>query len=395
MNTLSVPAFPPPRVPTHPVLSFRSLFATSQAPAIRALSEIEPHKWFTSGRVALATALSLLRVQAGDGVLLPAYNCRAMVDAVRWTGAEPVLYKSKVDLAVDVDDVAAKIDARTRALVVVHFFGFPQRAMLRLRSFCDERGIALIEDCAHCFFGSLDGQPIGTFGDYAIASPMKFFPLYDGGFLASARHSLGAVKLRRGSFVFQIKALLNNVERSFAYSRLRPINWLMALPLYAKDRFWSFAKRLDAPFATDAHGPDASGDAYAFDAAWVDVEMSGISKALCSRISVPQLIERRRSHYAALLRAFENQHGCRPFFPDLPDGVVPYVFPLLVDDPERVFPRLKARGVPLFRWEDVRHDVCETSSVYSRSLFQLPCHQELSAREVDWVIAEVKRALES
>jgi dTDP-4-amino-4,6-dideoxygalactose transaminase len=252
----------------------------------------------------------------------------------------------------------------------------------------------LIEDCAHSFFGSFEGQPLGTLGDYAIASPTKFFPLYDGGLLASARHPLVGVKLRAGSFMFQVKALLNNVERSFTYSRLRPLNWLMALPIYAKDRLWSFAKRLDAPLATGAHGLEASGDVYAFDGAWVDVRMSAVSHALCRWTRVARLVERRRRHYATLLSAFENQRGCRPLFPVLPEGVVPYVFPLLVDDPERVFPRVKARGVPLFRWEDVRHGVCDTSSVYSRSLFQLPCHQELSAREVDWLIAEVKRALE-
>jgi dTDP-4-amino-4,6-dideoxygalactose transaminase len=292
------------------------------------------------------------------------------------------------------EDVASKVDSSTKALVVVHFFGFPQRATLRLRSLCDERGIALIEDCALCFFGSFEGQPIGTFGDYAIASPAKFFPLYDGGLLASARHSLTEVTLRAGSSIFQIKALLNNVERSFMYSRLRPLNWLLALPLYAKDRLWSFAKDLDAPLATGAHGLESSGDAYAFDAAWVDVRMSAVSKALCRWTRVSRLVDRRRRHYLALLRAFVGLPGCRPLFSSLPGGVVPYVFPLLVDDPERVFPRVKVRGVPLFRWEDVRHGVCETSSVYSRSLFQLPCHQELSAHEVEWLIAEVKRALE-
>jgi dTDP-4-amino-4,6-dideoxygalactose transaminase len=344
--------------------------------------------------MALAAALALLRAKAGDTVLLPAYNCRAMVEAVHSTGAEAVLYRSNPDLSVDLDDVATKIGAHTKALVVVHFFGFPQSALSRLRALCDQRGIALIEDCAHCFFGSFDGQPIGSIGDYAIASPAKFFPLYDGGLLASARHPLSGVKLRAGSFMFQTKALLNNVERSFTYSRLRPLNWLMALPLYAKDRLWSFAKRLDKPFATDAHGPDASGDVYAFDAAWADVRMSAVSNALCRWTQVSRLVERRRRHYALLLRAFERQRGCRPLFADLPEGVVPYVFPLLVDDPERVFPRVKTRGVPLFRWEDVRHGVCDTSSVYSHGLFQLPCHQELSAHEVDWLIAEMKRALE-
>jgi len=157
---------------------------------------------------------------------------------------------------------------------------------------------------------------------------------------------------------------------------------------------WSLAKRVEAPFATDGLGPDASGDAYALDPAWVDVEMSAVSVALCRWTRIPRLVERRRRHFMALLRAFESEPGCRPLYAELGDGVVPYVFPLLVENAERVFPRLKMRGVPLFRWEDVRHGVCETSTLYSQSLFQLPCHQELSAHELDWLISEVRRALE-
>jgi hypothetical protein len=78
----------------------------------------------------------------------------------------------------------------------------------------------------------------------------------------------------------------------------------------------------------------------------------------------------------------------------LPDEVVPYVFPLLVDNPDRSFLRLKMRGVPLFRWEDVDESACSTSAHYSRHLYQLPCHQELSAADLEWLIAEVKLALE-
>jgi perosamine synthetase len=342
----------------------------------------------------LAMALSLSKIGRGAKVLLPAYNCRSMVDAVHSTGAMPVLYKSRPDLAVDLDDLSKKIDAETRCLIVVHFFGFFQPQLAQLRVLCDELGIVLIEDCAHCFFGEHEGQQIGSVGDYAIASPTKFFPVYDGGLLVSAKHSLDDVPIRRGGAAFQIKAFLNNIERSFAYSRLRPLNWLMALPLYAKDRLWSLAKNLDTPYATDTYGTDASGDSFAFDAAWLGVKMSAVSNALLHWTRIPRLVERRRQHFETLLRAFAGHEGCRPLFDELPPGVVPYVFPLIVDDAVRVFPKLKVRGVPLFRWEDVRHGVCDTSTLYSRCLFQLPCHQELTQRELEWLIAEVKRALE-
>jgi hypothetical protein len=122
--------------------------------------------------------------------------------------------------------------------------------------------------------------------------------------------------------------------------------------------------------------------------------MSATSRTLMRCTSVSRLIAKRRANYAKLLAAFTGHPGCRPLRGALPDDVVPYVFPLLVDTPDRSFPRLKMRGVPLFRWEDVDASVCPVSAHYSRHLYQLPCHQELSTADLDWLIAEVKLALE-
>ena len=86
--------------------------------------------------------------------------------------------------------------------------------------------------------------------------------------------------------------------------------------------------------------------------------------------------------------------NARRFFQSSADTVVPYAFPLIVHDWQRVFTRLKTRGVPLFRWEDVDRSICAVSTEYSDNLFQLPCHQELSNAEIDWVIAEVEDAID-
>jgi dTDP-4-amino-4,6-dideoxygalactose transaminase len=304
-----------------------------------------------------------------------------------------VLYKSHADLTPDLNDIAAKLTSNVRCLLVVHYFGFPQN-LRQLRALCDARGISLIEDCAHCFFGEFEGKPIGSYGDYAITSPMKFFPIYDGGLLVSAKHSLAGLRLRSGSVPFQFKALVNNLERSFGYARLRPFNWLMAPALFLKDRLWSLAKSLRTPLAREGFGPNTSDGSYAFDPTWIDVKMSTASAALLSATSVSRLVARRRRHYEALLAAFTGRSDCRPLYPDLGGTVVPYVFPLIVDNPRRSFPRLKMRGVPLFRWEDIDYSVCEKSRFYSQHLYQLPCHQELSDDELSWLITEVKLALE-
>src|SRR5690606_10972504 len=137
----------------------------------------------------------------------------------------------------DLDDVDSKISTATRFLIVVHYFGFSQD-LPTIRALCDRKGIAMIEDCAHAYFGKRDGWTVGSVGDFAIASPMKFFPVYDGGLLISAHRELDSVVLRSGGLGFELKAALSAIERAFGYARLKPFNWLAAPLILLKDSLW-------------------------------------------------------------------------------------------------------------------------------------------------------------
>ncbi|MBK9574239.1 MAG: DegT/DnrJ/EryC1/StrS family aminotransferase [Rhodoferax sp.] len=53
----------------------------------------------------------------------------------------------------------------------------------------------MIEDCAHCFFGQAGERPIGAWGDFATASLTKFFPVPEGGLLASSSRPLPGLAL--------------------------------------------------------------------------------------------------------------------------------------------------------------------------------------------------------
>ena len=76
------------------------------------------------------------------------------------------------------------ISPRTKAIVVVHYAGFPAR-LRELRAIADQHGVALIEDAAHCLGASYGGQGIGTIGDYGIFSlqAIKHMTTIDGGVL--------------------------------------------------------------------------------------------------------------------------------------------------------------------------------------------------------------------
>lgn len=384
--------YPSRRVPANPVLSF-NFCRGGNSGSIFSIMDAGNSIWLTSGRDAIAIALKQIGVDPDcHRVLLPAYNCRSMVEAVEWSGAEPLLYRLSPDLSLDLDDVRSKIQGGVKAIIVVHYFGFPQK-LGELRKVCDDSGVQLIEDCAHAFYGVFDGAPPGAVGDYAIASLMKFFPIYDGGSLVSKRHALSDSSLVSGGLRFELKALFNIFERAIHYSRLRPFDRLFSPLFRFKDFVWRRIKEENETWETASSGPTAADYGGGFDPLWLNVRISWISKFILHRSSVTRCTEGRRENFQFLSQAFDNVPGCRALFRDLPDGVVPYVFPLYVDDPDRVFPLLKMQGVPLFRWEDIQAGVCDTSSLYSLHLFQIPCHEDIRVEELRWIRDTVINAL--
>jgi dTDP-4-amino-4,6-dideoxygalactose transaminase len=108
----------------------------------------------------------------GDEAIVPSFTFVATPNAVRYTGATPVLcdVRSPLDPQIDPADVERRIGPRTRAVVAVHFWGYPA-ATARLRELCDERDLVLIEDAAEAIGAELDtGGMAGTAGELGCLS---------------------------------------------------------------------------------------------------------------------------------------------------------------------------------------------------------------------------------
>lgn len=119
----------------------------------------------SSGTAALAVALVALGVRPGDEVVLPAYGCSALGEAVRFAGASAVLADIGDDLSVAPEDAFRRLSPRTRAVVVVHPFGFP----VDVRPFL-ELGAPVVEDCAQALGAVRDGNPAGSMGTVTVCS---------------------------------------------------------------------------------------------------------------------------------------------------------------------------------------------------------------------------------
>jgi dTDP-4-amino-4,6-dideoxygalactose transaminase len=127
----------------------------------------------SSCTAALHLAYLAAGVGPGDEVIVPAMTFAATASAVVYCGATPVFAEitGPHDLALDPEDVAAKITPKTKAVTVVHFAGYPA-AVRELRALCDAHGLALIEDVAHAPHAEVDGRALGTFG---LAGAFSFF----------------------------------------------------------------------------------------------------------------------------------------------------------------------------------------------------------------------------
>ena len=127
----------------------------------------------SSGTAALHLACLAAGLGPGDEVIVPAFTFVASAAAVRYVGATPVLCDvcSPREFNLDPADVARRITPRTKAVIAVHFCGYPARVQ-ELRTLCDERGLVLIEDCAQAIGATVDGdgRQVGTVGQLGAFS---------------------------------------------------------------------------------------------------------------------------------------------------------------------------------------------------------------------------------
>lgn len=144
-----------------------------------------------SGLAALRLALHAVGVGEGSEVIVPAYSCIALLNAVLALGATPVLADVETDRwTLDPGSAAARRTRRTAAIVAVHLFGMPARL-----GQLGELGLPIIEDCAHGIGGRVEGKPFGgaTFASIASFYATKLIAGGEGGVVASNNEELLSV----------------------------------------------------------------------------------------------------------------------------------------------------------------------------------------------------------
>jgi perosamine synthetase len=124
----------------------------------------------SNGTAALHLALAVAGIGPGDEVILPSLTFVATATAVCYLGASPVLADSdRAHWCIDPGDAASRISPRTRALVAVDLYGHPAD-MDALADTAAEHGLVLVEDAAEALGAVYRERPAGGLGLLGVLS---------------------------------------------------------------------------------------------------------------------------------------------------------------------------------------------------------------------------------
>ena len=334
-------------------------------------------------RNAIFHSLNMLGVAPGDSVLLPAFHCSTLVEPMRQYGVAVRFYNIRRDLTPDIEDIEKKIDRRTRALLAIHYFGFPQ-PIEKLSELCRSYNLRLIEDCAHVLTGHVNGMALGSWGDVAVYSWRKFLPLYDGGQLVVNNPSLPCViSLESPGGLLSLKVLKNLLEKLFDDSSLKAVQILagaLKKPSSLVREAMAVSGQTEQVLAVDNRSPD-------FDLSTVNIAMSWFSKYILKNLDALRIANTRRANYLCLEKMLRLVSGITPLHARLPQDVVPWVFPVVVPAHKNFHVTLRERGVEAFTWGGVIHpalplDEFPDARFLYEHLVLLPIQQSLGPQEL-------------
>jgi perosamine synthetase len=154
-----------------------------------------------NGTTALHLALVALGIQPGDEVIVPTLTYIASANSVRYCDAVPVLVDSEPQtLNMDPAKVAAAITPKTRAIMPVHLYGHPVD-MDPLLDLARKHDLFIVEDAAEAIGARYKGKRIGGHGNCATFSFFgnKIITTGEGGMVTTDDDELAAkLRLYRG-----------------------------------------------------------------------------------------------------------------------------------------------------------------------------------------------------
>ncbi len=330
---------------------------------------------------------ALLETNPSLSVLVPDYYSGNEIMAIQAAGARIHYCPVGPDMQWD----PAEVDRLCRVhnpdlLYVIHYVGWPQ-PMTELTDLCRRREMLLVEDCALSLLSEdADGRALGSFGQWSVFCLYKTLPLPNGALLVQndwRLESLERLKLRPAG-----SASVLGRTAELLVQRIRGrVNGVGAALQAVKRGMGRAAGALDVERAN-------VGD-IGFNLDEVDLAMSPMSERLLDRLDFDEIVRRRVENYRQLLEQLDPE--VIPVFPELPAGVCPLFFPIIVPDKAAAADALRARGVDALEfWNDAvgpGDEMSPSARFFRRHVLELPIHQDLSPRHIAHVARQVSKLM--
>ena len=182
---------------------------------------------FWKGRVALYALLKSFGISKDDEVILPAFTCVVVPNAILYCDAKPVYVDiNPQTLNCDPEEIRKKITPKTKLIIAQNTFGLSSDldAIMRI---ANEYHIVVIEDCTHGIGGYYRGIKNGTIADAAFFSSQWNKPFSTGiGGMAYVRDQPIAEKMN----VFESNAIDPSFMERFQLSMLLKVRAIMKAP---------------------------------------------------------------------------------------------------------------------------------------------------------------------
>lgn len=327
--------------------------------------------------------------QGRDEVLVPAFHCPSGITPLIEAGLRPVYYRIRTDLSIDVEDLLTKVGRRTRAVVVIHFFGFETdlQPFQSLRS----HGVSLVEDWSHSFLHVAPLRLPRPQGDYQVFSFWKLAPCGVGGGLrrltkpSGQGWSRGRTSWREGAVRFK-----RELEEVLAHS---PHRSGAAIFSTLERMRLALRSRPAEPSATAGNAQPLLGeDHYAFDRALAAAAMPNWAKRRLFCTDLADVATKRRDHFATYARLLPQNNDFRLLRKDLTGDVCPWVFPVLLKNRDQIDRQWRAAGVPLHTFgiwlhssleQDTDKATRDDAALLASELLCLSIHQGLEMCHIE------------
>lgn len=362
-----------------------------------------PNLTYFRGRVALYAILRALGVGKSDEVIVPAYTCLAVPEAVLALGARPV-YADLVPQAVTMDPNHCRslISSHTKAIIVQHTFGIPAR-MDAFAELARATGLPLIEDCAHALTSIYRGRMVGSFGDAAFYSFEWGKPLPAG--------LGGAAVCNNPRLREQIVAEYPTFVAAPAMRDLRISCQYFAFTVAFRPSLYWFARSVQRKLAS--LGIVENTYTYkAFDKAAADFayRMAQSSRRRLCRSLDHGRIEAHIEHSAWVSDQYRTRIPLSVAQPPTFDTqAVPVYgrYPLLVDGKQEMVVRARRQRIEIADWYSTvvhplsgkdlsvvhyKMGMCPNAENICRRLVTLPTHPKVSQRNIDQVVRFFEKA---